>query len=1518
MAFVMSLAVGVTAQISADQLGITPASASVNYNASGTANTTRYFHITNSSTTDLTSASLEIVKIMRGSGDVSLQHFGDGAQPASNLFTLTAEIGTIAAGAEAEGTSNRFSIAYNTGTVAGTYVITLALAGQGMDEGVSPLEFDITYTVNRIAIPTTQRAISGVSAPTAGATAFTVNPTTSYTGTVSWQPQLVHNVFAANTAYTATISLSALPNYTFLGVPASGQAGGMTVPGSHGGTVTAEAGSGTTHTMTIVFPATGNSLQVTDRVIREVNVPVKGGKPNVTFGSSIQWSGTMEWDPEVGSDGLFAAETEYTAVFTLAAGPGRHFTGLSTTSWGVNGAVEGGVTFNAATGVVRARFPMTDTLITVGAEDDDDLKVHGIAAPVAGEEPVTEVVRGYGNTPSNNELFSGTVTWSPAIVGGRFAPLTIYTATITLTPIPTHTFRGINANSLEWIDDTGNPVLPGTPPITSATNNADGNVFTVVFERTADLLDIANAQPIIDVTAPVVGEMATTRARHSATPADNRFTGTVTWTPDLLHGRFAAETDYTATITLTAEPGYTFRNFLEDREHFTVAGSDIATWNQGGFLERTTYFQKVSDIEVIVTAEFPKTSIANINGTVAVNCSDTLIAGIGGIARCNILTTGIPAGPYTVMLHHGHDHAAAATAANSIPHGINPNQGTVIIDDNGAGVISIFAGTTLRAAVGNATQSTAVVVGLRVELVGDGVVDIALPAVSNHITLRVGVHVPVSTIQRWDATTDDWVNAPTNGHNINIPYGDIFRLSQKLVDNNVNAEEMGFQANITASMREIEWSAEAAISDEEDDTPSAEDLAVFASINPQFHFRVTDAVTGQGYWYLTVDSVGTFNLIATVANGLSVTDDYVTDGEGGRNPITITVVPTPIDDLVKPVTDILAAGIAVENRQIQLPDLSIFRGPTVTYGVPNIVDHGDGTVTVSAPAVNNTTGILTFSVTDGFKDTDEIVFRVPLVHADNGRVVGPHNDAEDVTEDSATAPDSLTVTVTFVDTPTEVTPTITHGQIDWVNERMTGLIPGRTYLVAETGRFAKAGVVLPDNVQNVPEDDLVWVERVADSDGEISLTEWILDFEGEEMLADGSLETVEYELVSIEFILVARADEQVQWENSPPTASLALLARPKTPALKDDDGVIEVVAIDDQYSVITGIGGTHEYRRLPDTDWTKGADVPDPMIVTHSVYQVRVAPDIVAHPGNIGDSKFASAILNVVVGDAIPPEATPMVTASDIDYAAERLGGLEASRSYLVSVGGAAATSVNSNATGSIAIPAAWMGQSITLVLVARDENWSNSPASSPLAVPARPAAPTGLGAVEINNDDPENVIPGKVTGLTAAMEFRVLPATAWTSITSAMLANGEMEVTVSGEYVVRYAATSGAFASVSAEAVTVGSTISILEIDRENPTGSTDDVAVFVPVSAASKFVVGPSPVAIGGTVQFFGHSGAGSLRVFDATGSIVREVNVADGWDLKDARGRYVAEGTYVVRGTLVIGNERVRVSVPVTVVK
>ena len=126
------------------------------------------------------------------------------------------------------------------------------------------------------------------------------------------------------------------------------------------------------------------------------------------------------------------------------------------------------------------------------------------------------------------------MSWSGS--PSTFAAGTTYTATITLTPKTGYTFYGVAANFF---------TVAGSSP--AATNSANSGVVTAAFPATATTVNIA---AIPGVTAPVAG--ATPVMTITAT---SQYTGTVTWSGALTHGKSAAGTIYTATITLTPKTG---------------------------------------------------------------------------------------------------------------------------------------------------------------------------------------------------------------------------------------------------------------------------------------------------------------------------------------------------------------------------------------------------------------------------------------------------------------------------------------------------------------------------------------------------------------------------------------------------------------------------------------------------------------------------------------------------------------------------------------------------------------------------------------------------------------------------------------------------------------------------------------------------------------------------------------------------------------------------------------------------
>ena len=188
--------------------------------------------------------------------------------------------------------------------------------------------------------------------------------------------------------------------------------------------------------------------------------------------------------------------------------------------------------------------------------------IEGITPPAYGEIPVTEI--------TETAQYSGTVTWNPA--NNIFKAEEVYSATITLTAKSKYTLTGVEEDFFN---------IAGA---ISVINDADSGVVTAVFPVTGEAPPTAvNIAVIEGVTPPAYGKIPVIEII-----ATDQYTGTINWSPD--DSSFAAETVYTATITLTAKPGYTFTGVTED--FFKVAGADSVT--------------NAADSGV-VTAVFPKT-----------------------------------------------------------------------------------------------------------------------------------------------------------------------------------------------------------------------------------------------------------------------------------------------------------------------------------------------------------------------------------------------------------------------------------------------------------------------------------------------------------------------------------------------------------------------------------------------------------------------------------------------------------------------------------------------------------------------------------------------------------------------------------------------------------------------------------------------------------------------------------------------------------------------------------------------
>ncbi|MCL2410256.1 MAG: S8 family serine peptidase [Treponema sp.] len=343
--------------------------------------------------------------------------------------------------------------------------------------------------------------IPGVQAPMPGRVPVRTITGTQFTGTVTWNPP-VHGAFFTGADYAATITLTRRPGFTFQRVPENF----FRVPGA--GRVTNAANCGV---VTVIFREPINILDIPG-----VTLPLPGATPVRTITATPQYTGIVTWDP---NHNPFRNNVQYTATIRLAPRAGFSLQGLPANSFRVAGAT---VTHEENSGLITAVFPpTTETTIT-------HLRIPPVAIPVTGGHTAPWAI--------NSIQYTAIVNWSPLPFNQIFSSGTVYTAQIQVIPNPGFTLQGVQANTF---------TVTGAVSVTHAANSG---LVSAVFPATA--INPINLSTIV-VTPP----------RHDRTPTNQiletfQFAGGVTWSPNPINGRFAAGTQYTATINLQPRNGF--------------------------------------------------------------------------------------------------------------------------------------------------------------------------------------------------------------------------------------------------------------------------------------------------------------------------------------------------------------------------------------------------------------------------------------------------------------------------------------------------------------------------------------------------------------------------------------------------------------------------------------------------------------------------------------------------------------------------------------------------------------------------------------------------------------------------------------------------------------------------------------------------------------------------------------------------------------------------------------------------
>jgi hypothetical protein len=442
------------------------------------------------------------------------------------------------------------------------------VTGNG-EGGASELVIDITFPetakVESKPVDDTDLAYM-VSRPVMGGTPVTYFATPQYTGTIKWSPDA--GVFAAYTAYTATVALTAVYPYTLDGMAANS----FTHENKGAASVKYDAGN---KTVTIVFEKTVPTQPVTDLDLAyKFPAPVKGGKPAAAF-AAAQYTGSVVWTKTGETDevsGVFEAGQPYTATVKLTPASGYYFGTGTAANFVYTGAPKPEVVTGKEDEIVfNIRFPAT-TDETVTQVNKTNL-TSTVIRPGRGETPVRHF---------STDQYTGSVVWTKtgetAEVSGVFEAGQSYTATVTLTAVYPYTLDGVegftHTNSTQPyhyfpLEEGDKVIIP----------------FPATTYKTSQVSDL-------DLTLKLIApKLYGTPVRYF--PA-LQYTGDVEWqnvNGSVPHtGAFAAKTAYKATVILAAAPGYTFTGLADDSFKHAGAASVTPGTNNGTTITVTIVF----------------------------------------------------------------------------------------------------------------------------------------------------------------------------------------------------------------------------------------------------------------------------------------------------------------------------------------------------------------------------------------------------------------------------------------------------------------------------------------------------------------------------------------------------------------------------------------------------------------------------------------------------------------------------------------------------------------------------------------------------------------------------------------------------------------------------------------------------------------------------------------------------------------------------------------------------------------
>jgi hypothetical protein len=445
--------------------------------------------------------------------------------------------------------------------------------------GASFVTYDSgTRTVTVDFAETARRPITGVfdltpylTVPVTGAMPATGDlhlPLAPFTGKVAWKktgaPDVHAGLFAAGTAYTATVSLEDIAaGYTLDGFTGSFiHTGAPAPPVYHPGT----------RAVTVEFAATvkrviGGILSLNPYL----PAPVVRAQPAaaLTVPPGSPFAGAVSWIP---ADSIFQEGEAYTATVTLEPAADYEFAPDIAFAY-----VGGTVGSKSDAGGGKVAVPIAFPALTLTRVTGTDLTLP-IPAPVPGAPGIVNV---------NAAEYTGTVTWAP---GGPFVAETPYTATVNLQTRPGYTFTGVAANAF-----THSKGIDSTPSFTVNGSDPTKGEVTIKFAATAAALKKITKTNLTSLRTPKAGDPLTTLI------TTDQYIGTVTWDVSQSGwkpaegGFFAPSKKYRARISLAPFPGYTLDGVAANA--FTHTGASSVAYSAGSTTV-TVIFDSTGNIPV--------------------------------------------------------------------------------------------------------------------------------------------------------------------------------------------------------------------------------------------------------------------------------------------------------------------------------------------------------------------------------------------------------------------------------------------------------------------------------------------------------------------------------------------------------------------------------------------------------------------------------------------------------------------------------------------------------------------------------------------------------------------------------------------------------------------------------------------------------------------------------------------------------------------------------------------------------